>query len=309
MTKHSRSFQALVASLVVSVLAACGASPSQVAPVTPQEMPEQVIDAQARAAFRFGLGADISRDPGVALDEPLRLQAFEIQASLPERVDLRPMCSPVANQGQFGACTAFATVKGLQEALLKKQGRYRPQSPALLWYESKRQTGSKGKDDGVPTEFAVKMLDAYGSAPEEAFPYLPLEQHRDPVARQAFLQSEPSAQVVALSKQNRLVKGYELTTRLSGIRKALASGMPVVLAMRVFDNISKTPASGLMPMPTASSKFVGGHAVLAVGYDSAKQVLVVRNSWGSSWADGGYFYMPYSYFKTGGVRLAVIPKL
>ncbi len=309
MIKNPRIFQALVATLVVSALAACGASPSQVTSAPSQEMPEQAIDAQARAAFRYGLGADISRDPGVALDEPLRIQAFDIQATLPERVDLRPMCSPVANQGQFGACTAFATVKGLQEYLLKRQGRFRPQSPALLWYESKRQTGSKGKDDGVPTEFAMKMLDAYGSAPEEAFPYLPLEQHRDPVARQAFLTAEPSSQVVSLSKQNRVVKGYELTTKLSGIRKALAAGMPVVLAMRVYDNISKTPASGLMPMPTASTKFVGGHAVIAVGYDSAKQVLVVRNSWGSSWADGGYFYMPYSYFKTGGVRLAVIPKI
>ena len=306
MYSNFRPFHSLAASLVLSFLAACGTAPAQVVSVESSELP---VDAQARASFRFGLGADISRDPGVLMDEAPRIQAFEVQASLPEKADLRAMCSPVANQGQFGACTAFANIKGLQEFLLKRQGRFQPQSAAYLWYESKRQSGSKGKDDGVPTEFAVKMLDAYGSAPEAAFPYLPLDQHKDPVAREAFLKAEPSSQIVSLAKQSRFVKGYEITTKLSGIRKSLAAGLPVVLAMRVFDNIGKTPASGLMPMPTASSKFVGGHAVLAVGYDSARQVLIVRNSWGTSWADGGYFYMPYAYFKTGGDRLAEVPKL
>ena len=40
---------------------------------------------------------------------------------------------------------------------------------------------------------------------------------------------------------------------------------------------------------------LGGHAVLAVGYDDAKQLFTIRNSWGTAAQDHGYFYMPYSY--------------
>ena len=53
--------------------------------------------------------------------------------------------------------------------------------------------------------------------------------------------------------------------------------------------------TGIMPMPKAKEKVLGGHAVLAVGYDNSKQAVIVRNSWGNGWADKGYFYMPYAY--------------
>ena len=52
--------------------------------------------------------------------------------------------------------------------------------------------------------------------------------------------------------------------------------------------------TGVMPIPQPGEQPLGGHAVLAVGYDDAKQVLIVRNSWGTAWGDGGYFYMPYA---------------
>ena len=48
-------------------------------------------------------------------------------------------------------------------------------------------------------------------------------------------------------------------------------------------------------MPAFGERVVGGHAVCAVGYDDAKQWFIVRNSWGASWGDHGYFYMPYDY--------------
>ncbi len=38
---------------------------------------------------------------------------------------------------------------------------------------------------------------------------------------------------------------------------------------------------------------VGRHAVVAVGYDDAKERIIVLNSWGRDWGDKGYFYMPY----------------
>jgi len=61
--------------------------------------------------------------------------------------------------------------------------------------------------------------------------------------------------------------------------------------------------TGIMCPPGASDRYVGGHAVVAVGYDEdyhpplwdAPGGFLVRNSWGSSWGQGGYFWMPKSY--------------
>ncbi|HEY9898950.1 MAG TPA: C1 family peptidase [Pantanalinema sp.] len=262
------------------------------------------VNSLAKSTFKYTLGADISKDPGVEMDE-----AYSTQAALPQVVDLRSDFSPVGNQGQFGSCTSFATIKGLQEFLLKKQGRYEAQAPAYLWYQARRQTGGKGQDTGVPTEFAMKMLDAYGSAPEKDFPYLEAAKQKDEAARKEFLERQPGSALETKAKKNRVMTGYRVVTKLSAIRKGLADGVPVVLAMRVYSSIGKTGKNGMLPMPTAKDEFQGGHAVIAAGYDNEKKVLIVRNSWGSDWADGGYFYMPYEYVKQGHVRLAIVPKI
>ena len=56
------------------------------------------------------------------------------------------------------------------------------------------------------------------------------------------------------------------------------------------NDVAKT---GIMIMPQPGDSVEGGHAVMCVGYDDKKQLFIVRNSWGTSWGDKGYFYMPY----------------
>jgi C1A family cysteine protease len=48
---------------------------------------------------------------------------------------------------------------------------------------------------------------------------------------------------------------------------------------------------------TKRERLLGGHAVLLVGYDKTKKVFIVRNSWGDTWGDKGYFYMPFDVVK------------
>jgi C1A family cysteine protease len=48
-------------------------------------------------------------------------------------------------------------------------------------------------------------------------------------------------------------------------------------------------------MPGAKEKLLGGHAVIAVGYDDTQQRFIVRNSWGPKWGMAGYFTIPYQY--------------
>merc|ERR1711933_589219 len=60
-------------------------------------------------------------------------------------------------------------------------------------------------------------------------------------------------------------------------------------------------ATGEMPMPKDDDQILGGHAVQACGYDDARKVFIVRNSWGEGWGDRGYFYMPYAYLSDAGL--------
>jgi C1A family cysteine protease len=48
-------------------------------------------------------------------------------------------------------------------------------------------------------------------------------------------------------------------------------------------------------MPARGEKVVGGHCVVAVGYDDAKRTFIIRNSWGTSWGMKGYCTIPYEY--------------
>jgi C1A family cysteine protease len=48
-------------------------------------------------------------------------------------------------------------------------------------------------------------------------------------------------------------------------------------------------------MPKPHEQQLGGHAVMAVGYDDATNCFIVRNSWGKKWGLKGYFMFPYAY--------------
>ena len=75
------------------------------------------------------------------------------------------------------------------------------------------------------------------------------------------------------------------------------------MAMAVHRSMTHGPArhTGLLPLPTRGDRLRGGHAVLAVGYDDATQTFLVRNSWGATWGQDGYFTMPYAYLTTRGL--------
>ncbi len=57
----------------------------------------------------------------------------------------------------------------------------------------------------------------------------------------------------------------------------------------------KMALKGILKRPTATETLQGGHAILLVGYDDAKQLFLARNSWGKDWGQEGYFQLPYDY--------------
>jgi C1A family cysteine protease len=95
------------------------------------------------------------------------------------------------------------------------------------------------------------------------------------------------------------VTSYQRVPRMfNQMKGCLAHGYPFVLGFSVYESFEseEVARTGVVPMPDiAKEQMLGGHAVLAVGYDDADQRFLCRNSWGESWGEGGYFTMPYAY--------------
>jgi len=82
------------------------------------------------------------------------------------------------------------------------------------------------------------------------------------------------------------------------MKNCLNAGFPFVVGIEVYSSFESQSVTNtsILPMPNLKKdKLLGGHAVLVCGYDDAHQWWIVRNSWGTSWGDKGYFYLPYAY--------------
>ncbi len=94
------------------------------------------------------------------------------------------------------------------------------------------------------------------------------------------------------------VREVEAIHTLQRLREVLAEKRPVVCGISMYESFfsAATARTGRVAIPNQQQeRFLGGHAVVCVGYDESEKVLIMRNSWGSDWGDGGYFYLPYAY--------------
>jgi C1A family cysteine protease len=202
-------------------------------------------------------------------------------------VDLRAQCPPVYDQGQLGSCTANAIVGAIEfDQMKQKQAAPFVPSRLFVYYNERVIESTVKQDTGAMIRDGVKSVNRLGAPPESLWPYAIAKFARKPTA---------AAYKEALKHQ---VVAYKRVARdLTQMRGCLASGYPFVFGFTVYDSFESAAVAknGVLNMPGGGEKVVGGHAVLAVGYDDAAQRFRVRNSWGAGWGQKGYFIIPYSY--------------
>lgn len=290
-----------------SILVGCGTTPGTSIQGVKSTHSIKFASKSVVAKFGHGLGWNHKGAAAIVNDLPRQTMSlgFSIQKDAGKQVDLRPLMSPVGNQGQFGSCTAFAMIKGFKEFMVLKAIRDRkgdvereftPLSPAFLWFNERAYTGEQAKDTGANMFLGMNMLTNYGAPPEADYPYPTPAQQEDPWFRQYFLPATPSAEVYRKAAEHKGGTVRQIT-KLSEVKASLSAGYPVTFGFLVFESIRKAANGGMLPIPNIMEEECwGGHATLAVGFDDARQVLILRNSWGTEWGDQGYFYMPYKFF-------------
>ena len=215
----------------------------------------------------------------------------EVVAALPPKVDLRPQCPPVYDQGQLGSCTANAIGAALEfdEMRQKEQGASTP-SRLFIYYNERVIEGTVSSDSGAQIRDGVKSVNQQGAPPETDWSY--------DISKFA---EKPPQNAYADATKHEAILYQRLTQTLGQLKGCLASGFPFVFGFVVYESFEsqEVASSGQAPMPQAGEKQLGGHAVLAVGYDESEQRFIVRNSWGPNWGRSGYFTLPSPYVLQG----------
>jgi C1A family cysteine protease len=209
---------------------------------------------------------------------------------LPLKVDLRPRCSPVEDQGQLGSCTGNASVGALEFLELKADPQgvgYGDLSRLMAYYNGRSIEGTVRQDAGCEIRDVVKGLAKWGTCAERLYPYDVRRYTRKPT---------PAAYADAAKRR---IKTYHRIAGLDAMRACLAEGYPVIFGFTVYESFEsdEMARTGVLAMPGKDEREMGGHAVLAVGYDDGAERAIVRNSWGADWGQNGYFTMPYGYIK------------
>lgn len=217
---------------------------------------------------------------------------------LPTSIDLRSKCSPVENQDQLGSCTSFSLAGALEfleeQALVTKVAspeilvplEFTSFSHLFIYYNERDIEDTVKEDGGGQIRDGIKTLAMLGGCSEPTWPY-----------NESQVFTKPSEAAYQEALQHKISTYMRLDT-LSDIKHCLAAGFPVCFGFTVYNSFesAEVAATGLVPMPNEEfDSCVGGHAVLAVGYDDVEQVVIVRNSWGPSWGLQGYFKLPYAY--------------
>lgn len=204
---------------------------------------------------------------------------------LPPKVDLRPSCPPIYDQGNLGSCTANA-LNGLFEFDLLKQGKtdFMP-SRLFVYYNERLMEGTIKEDAGAEIKDGIKSMNKVGVCTEKIWPYILNKFDKKP-PKKCYTQAAKN-----------MIKLYEKVDNTSefNVKQSIAKGFPFALGFSVFESFDtkEVEQSGIMPVPKAGETLLGGHAVACVGYDDAAKMYIIRNSWGESWGKKGYFFMPY----------------
>jgi C1A family cysteine protease len=215
-----------------------------------------------------------------------------VAGPLASKVDLRPQCPKVVyDQGNLGSCTGNA-IAGAHEFDQMKQGLTPVFTPSRLfiYYNERDMEGTVGSDAGAQIRDGIKSIGRLGVCPETMWPY-----------NIATFTTKPSANCYSAALQHRAVRYYRVPRVLAQMKGCLAEGYPFVYGFSVYESFEsqQVAQTGVVPMPAASEALLGGHAVLAVGFDDSQQRFIVRNSWGPNWGMNGYFTMPYTYLLDG----------
>lgn len=230
-----------------------------------------------------------------------------ITVGLPGSVDLRPWCGPVKDQGSEGCCTGESGSGGLEWVHRRYLNKQPILSPQFFYACELQCDGDFPQDNGSDGNTLCAVAVTKGCCEESLMPF---------VAGQIIA---PTAEQIANAKQYAL-GAYHGVGGSQTAASVLGDPVPWVLniGFTVYESFESdaVASSGVMPIPETGEQVLGGHEVLGVGYDlgttatirpsGCPPAFLIKNSWGTGWGIGGYFWMPVSILDASDTDIKII---
>lgn len=187
-----------------------------------------------------------------------------------EVIDLRANDTGIRDQGSRGWCTAFATIASV-ENLANRFYKTKLDLSEIQHFKSYNQ---------YATPPSLSKAASLGIIDEALYPY------------------NGSKQPGADSKiRLKLTSQHNIQTSLTSLVASMRAGNPVVINLDVNSSFMQPKQGGII---APGGRAQGGHAIAITSVVVDARVdgggyFVIKNSWGSSWGDHGYGYVPFSY--------------
>ncbi|WP_044974609.1 C1 family peptidase [Ruminococcus sp. HUN007] len=231
-------------------------------------------------------------------------------ASLPGYFDLREqgLVSPVKNQGAYGTCWTFSASGALETSLIKNEPFIDLSELHLAYFsfygdntpESPEHDPEKFISGGHISYAAASYARWFGPVKESLLPYSTAMEDIDP-----HLQDHQDYFVTDMSILNPYtLKDTDADDMLrfsdDEIKQMIYEGNSVAVNICYENTYNEETFAQYDPSGKKTN-----HGVLIVGWDDSYSrenflteppgdgAWIVKNSWGSSWGDNGYFYMSY----------------
>ncbi|XP_071751754.1 digestive cysteine proteinase 2 isoform X2 [Centroberyx gerrardi] len=194
-------------------------------------------------------------------------------------VDYRAMgyVTEVKDQGYCGSCWAFSTTGAIEGQIYKRTGQLVSLSEQNL-VDCSRSYGTYGCN-GAWMANAYDYVVSNGLQSESTYPYTSVD------TQPCFYDSRLS--VAHIADYRFIPKGDE-----QALADAVATIGPITVAIDADHSSFLFYSSGIYEESNCNPNNLS-HAVLLVGFGSegGQDYWIIKNSWGSSWGEGGYMRM------------------
>ena len=195
---------------------------------------------------------------------------------------------PILDQGYLGSCVSNALANSLRYIYNKLKRNNNSWSRLFNYYYSRVLEGTVNIDNGCQIRNAFKVCNKTGSCYEAKWPYTITK-----------FKIQPSVQAVNEAKKNIITKYNRVDQTRNAIKSCLLSSNTLVVGFSCYTNLFSqyTTSTGNITYPLARERYLGGHAVLLVGFDDTAQTYNFMNSWGNKWGNKGFGTIPYRYLE------------
>lgn len=197
-------------------------------------------------------------------------------------VDLRSLFGLARNQGQRPTCLAFAA----SDAHAALRDGWMPLSCEYAFYHAQRRAG-RPPSGGAQLSFMLEALCTDGQPEESGWPYL----DTTPIDPKGWAPPPTVGRLFGRA-------GEKSRATIDQVIAELNQGRPVIILTMLSRAFYYPSTAGVVhPEPGEAPEPARRHAVVAVGHGSAssQRAILVRNSWGSLWGDGGYGWLTETF--------------